>query len=72
MRVAILDDLLATGGTMNATGDLVRKVGGDVSLGLCILNLFELGGAEKLDFPFEALLDAPLDPFAQTKSAVSS
>ncbi|MBI1300967.1 MAG: adenine phosphoribosyltransferase [Alphaproteobacteria bacterium] len=63
MRVAIMDDLLATGGTMKAAGDLVNKIGGEISTAICIINLYELGGAEKLGFPFEALLDAPLDPF---------
>ena len=60
--VAIMDDLLATGGTMKATGDLVRKAGGEVVLSTCIIELFELGGRAKLDFPFEALAQAPLDP----------
>ena len=62
MNVVIMDDLLATGGTMKATGDLVRKVGGQVVLASCIIELFELGGRAKLDFPFEAMLQAPLDP----------
>ena len=71
MRVVIVDDLLATGGTMRATGDLARKIGGDVLLGLCILELHELGGREKLDFQFEGLVQAPLDPFAgQEQQAV--
>ncbi len=61
-RVAIMDDLLATGGTMKATGDLVRKIGGEIVISTCILELFELGGRKKLDFPFDALLQAPLDP----------
>ncbi len=61
-RVAIMDDLLATGGTMKATGDLVRKAGGEIVLSTCIIELHELGGREKLDFPFEALLQAPLNP----------
>ena len=65
MKVAIMDDLLATGGTMKATGDLVRKVGGEIVLASCIIELHELGGAGKLDFPFNALLQAPLDPFAE-------
>ncbi len=69
MKVVIMDDLLATGGTMKATGDLVRKVGGEVTLAACIIELHELGGASKLDFPFETLLQAPLDPFAKSKSA---
>ncbi len=64
MRVAIMDDLLATGGTMKATGDLVQKVGGTVALSTCIIELYELGGREKLDFPFESLVRAPLDPFS--------
>ena len=71
-RVAILDDLLATGGTMKASGDLVRKIGGEVVYAGCIIELHELGGREKLDFPFEAMVQAPLDPFADTKNAVSS
>ncbi len=62
MRVAIMDDLLATGGTMKATGDLVDKVGGDIVISTCIIELFELGGREKFDFPFNALVRAPLDP----------
>ncbi len=62
MKVAIMDDLLATGGTMAATGDLIRKVGGEICIATCIIELFELGGKEKLDFPFEALIQAPLDP----------
>ena len=64
MRVAITDDLLATGGTMKATGDLIRKVGCDIMLAVCILELYELEGREKLDFPFEALAQAPLNPFS--------
>ncbi len=63
-RVAIMDDLLATGGTMKATGDLIKKAGGEVVISTCIIELNELGGADKLDFPFETLTQAPLNPFA--------
>lgn len=66
MRVAIMDDLMATGGTMKAAGDLVRKIGGNVVYSCCIIELYELGGRKKLDFPFEALAQAPLDPFAKS------
>lgn len=59
-RVVIIDDLLATGGTMRATGDLVRKMGGEVALSTCIIELNELGGRANLDFPFFALTQAPL------------
>ena len=68
MRVVIVDDLLATGGTMRATADLVRKIGGNVLMGACIIELHELNGREKLDFPFKA----PLDPFSTKKSAKKS
>lgn len=61
-RVAIMDDLLATGGTMKAAGDLIQKIGGNVTIATCLLDLYELGGKEKLNFPFTALVDAPLDP----------
>lgn len=72
MNVVIMDDLLATGGTMKAAGDLVRKVGGNVVLGACIIELHELGGRAKLDFPFEALFKAPLDPFKAESVARSA
>lgn len=47
-RVVIADDLLATGGTVNATAELVKKLGGDV-MGLCFLiELGFLGGRKVL------------------------
>jgi adenine phosphoribosyltransferase len=55
-RVAILDDLLATGGSMAASIDLARKVGADVRATACIIELSFLNGREKLDAPFSALL----------------
>jgi adenine phosphoribosyltransferase len=55
-RVVILDDLLATGGTMAASIDLVRRVGGDVRAVACIIELSFLNGREKLDAPFTALI----------------
>ena len=54
-RVVILDDLLATGGTMRAAADLIRKVGGDVVGAATILELSFLKGREKLDFPCASL-----------------
>ncbi len=62
MKAVILDDLLATGGTMRASIDLVRKSGATVALTSCLIELYELGGAEKIDAPFTSLLKAPLDP----------
>ena len=55
-RVVILDDLLATGGTLSASVELLRKVGGEVAGGACIMELSFLKGRDKLDIPFESLL----------------
>ena len=45
-RVVIVDDLLATGGTMKATIDLVEKLGGEVCGALFLVELTELKGRE--------------------------
>ncbi len=55
-RVAVLDDLLATGGTMAAAISLCRKVGGNVVASACIIELCFLGGRKKLDVPFASIL----------------
>ncbi len=55
-RVVVLDDLLATGGTMAATVDLVRQVGGDVRGGACIIELAFLKGRSRLDVPLTTLV----------------
>ena len=55
-RVVILDDLLATGGTMAAATHLFRKVGAEVVGAACIIELKFLGGRERLDVPFSALV----------------
>lgn len=55
-RIVILDDLLATGGTMAAATKLARQVGGDVRASVCIIELSFLGGREKLDVPFSSLI----------------
>ncbi len=54
-RVVILDDLLATGGTMRAAADLIRKVGGTVAGAATILELSQLHGRDRLDFPCASL-----------------
>lgn len=67
-KVLIVDDLLATGGTAKATGDLIRKIGANPVGLACVIELYELGGAERLDFNVHALVRAPLDPFAADKA----
>ncbi|AGT32915.1 adenine phosphoribosyltransferase [Geobacillus genomosp. 3] len=48
-RVLITDDLLATGGTMRATIDLVEQLGGTVAGLAFLIELTELGGRKKLE-----------------------
>ena len=55
-RVVILDDLLATGGTMGASAQLLREFGADVRGGACIIELTFLKGREQLDMPFTSLI----------------
>jgi adenine phosphoribosyltransferase len=55
--VAVVDDLLATGGTAAATVGLVEQLGARVSAVLFLVELRGLGGRERLSpVPVEALL----------------
>ena len=56
-KVVLLDDLLATGGTMAAAVALFRKVGAKVVGGACIIELNFLNGRDNLDIPFTSLID---------------
>ncbi len=47
-RVLIVDDLLATGGTVLATTDLVRKLGAEVVAAAFLVELSFLGGRERV------------------------
>ncbi|HQX27910.1 MAG TPA: adenine phosphoribosyltransferase [Alphaproteobacteria bacterium] len=58
-NVVIVDDLLATGGTMAAAVKLVEQAGSKVAAGLCIVELDGLNGRKKLNCPFESLLLCP-------------
>src|ERR1041384_3945243 len=57
-RVVLVDDLLATGGTMAAAVTLLQQVGAVVPAAACIIELTFLGGREKLSAPVEALLQS--------------
>ena len=54
-RVLLFDDLIATGGSLNAAQSLVNKAGGHVCGALCLIELEGLKGREKLDCPVDAL-----------------
>ena len=47
-RVLLVDDLIATGGTMMAGCNLLRRLGADIIEGVAIVDLPELGGSQRL------------------------
>jgi adenine phosphoribosyltransferase len=55
-RVVLVDDLLATGGTMAAAVTLLEQVGAVVPAAACIIELTFLQGRKRLPVPVEALL----------------
>ncbi len=56
MRVVVVDDLLATGGTMAAGISLLRGVGAVVPAAAALIELTFLGGRDRLDVPTESLV----------------
>ena len=55
-RVVVMDDLLATGGTMEASINLLRQVGADVRSVACIIELTFLKGRDRIDVPISVLM----------------
>ena len=58
-RVVLVDDLIATGGTAEGAVKLLRQMGADVLAACFIIDLPELGGADKLrklDVPVRTLV----------------
>jgi len=58
-RVILVDDLIATGGTAEGAVKLLRQMGADVLAACFIIDLPELGGADKirkLDVPVRTLM----------------
>jgi len=55
-RVVVLDDLLATGGTLTAAIALLRKAGAEVTAAACIIELAFLSGRSRLDVPFTSVI----------------
>lgn len=61
-RVLMVDDLLATGGTMQACCNLVRGLGGDIVGCAFLIELSQLNGRQKLvAYPVHSLLRYPVD-----------
>ncbi|MBV6631475.1 MAG: adenine phosphoribosyltransferase [Alphaproteobacteria bacterium] len=55
-KVVVLDDLLATGGTMAASIQLLQKIGAEVAAAGCIIELTFLNGRDKLQVPAVTLI----------------
>ena len=55
-KVVVVDDLLATGGTLSATISLLRKMGADVRGAACIIELTFLKGRGQIDVPLTTLI----------------
>src|SRR6202008_635757 len=58
-RIILVDDLIATGGTAEGAVKLLRQMGGEVLAACFIIDLPELGGADKLrklDVPVRTLI----------------
>ena len=55
-RVVLVDDLLATGGTMKAGIDLLQRMGAVVPAAAALIELTFLNGRSRLGLPFETLL----------------
>jgi adenine phosphoribosyltransferase len=58
-RVIVVDDLIATGGTAEGAVKLLRQMGAEVLAACFIIDLPELGGADKirrLDVPVRTLV----------------
>ena len=61
-RVLIIDDLIATGGTAEAASKLIEVSSGKVEAFIFVINLFDLGGSDKLidkGFKVENLIEFP-------------
>lgn len=55
-KVLVIDDLLATGGTIEATVKLIRRLGGEVEHAAFVISLPEIGGEARLtDMGIEVL-----------------
>ena len=55
-RVVLVDDLLATGGTIAASVALLRLAGAEVPAAAAVIELPGLGGRARAGVPFEALV----------------
>jgi len=60
--VLIIDDLIATGGTAKAAAKLIKISNGNIAGFIFVINLFDLGGCDKLlkqNYKIENLIEFP-------------
>lgn len=57
----LIDDVLATGGTLNAAIDLVHKLGGEVAYILLLSQIKALNGIEKIKIAREKVFSIYFD-----------
>ena len=55
-RVIVLDDLLATGGTMQAAIELIKRQGGIVAGAACVIELAFLNGRSRIHVPLTSMV----------------
>ncbi|XP_050440937.1 adenine phosphoribosyltransferase-like [Adelges cooleyi] len=55
-RVLIIDDLLATGGTLKAAIELLQKAGAQATQALVVIELCDLEGRKKVDIPVKSFV----------------
>jgi adenine phosphoribosyltransferase len=55
-RVVVVDDILATGGTMGAAISLLENAGANIVTGCCIIELSFLNGRANVPTPFQSLI----------------
>ena len=61
-KIIIIDDLIATGGTAEAGAKIIEMAKGSVILFIFVINLFDLGGCDKLiksGYKVENLIEFP-------------
>ncbi|MGI9305671.1 MAG: adenine phosphoribosyltransferase [Gammaproteobacteria bacterium] len=55
-RILLVDDLIATGGTLCAAAEIMEKLGAKVIMAACLIELHELGGRKQYNRPLQSVL----------------
>ena len=55
-RVVLMDDLMATGGTINAAAEVLEKIGAEIINTVCLIELSDLDGRGRYGRPVSSVL----------------